>query len=312
MNSGPQGEITAPVGPSTVYGFVHVMKTAGTSINGRMAARYDNVCGNKGYSYDFVKAQEEVKKHVPANGGEWRWWERTGDLVSKSYGQFSRTNLDWKNEVMDEIGTSKLVSNLALYAARVLTNDARFPGYESCDWVALESPWTKWVELFRDWPFPLELHVPCRDPIKHLTSECNHKGHSFRCTTNETVLHQQIQKCLTIQPWKELQGPNVRFHKNLTELFETKCFNSMMVDEYVEVMAPNMRARRWQVDYVDRPTNKKHNKEQECLRDDANAEVRDKVLQILFRQDHLVQFCDTCIGTGEDLLAGIPGSSDLH
>ena len=36
------------VRPSVVYGLVHMAKTAGTEINGEMAARFSNVCGNKG------------------------------------------------------------------------------------------------------------------------------------------------------------------------------------------------------------------------------------------------------------------------
>ena len=36
-----------------IYGHIHVAKTGGTELNGLLASRYERVCGNKGYSYDF-------------------------------------------------------------------------------------------------------------------------------------------------------------------------------------------------------------------------------------------------------------------
>ena len=36
-----------------IYGHVHVAKTGGTELNGLLASKYERVCGNKGYSYDF-------------------------------------------------------------------------------------------------------------------------------------------------------------------------------------------------------------------------------------------------------------------
>ena len=32
---------------NTIYGHVHIPKTGGSNLNGLMAAKYDNVCGNK-------------------------------------------------------------------------------------------------------------------------------------------------------------------------------------------------------------------------------------------------------------------------
>lgn len=46
-----------PSAPLTVYGHVHIAKTAGTTLNGRMASRFDNVCGHKGYSVDYYQSQ---------------------------------------------------------------------------------------------------------------------------------------------------------------------------------------------------------------------------------------------------------------
>ena len=93
--------VRTEVQPPTVYGHVHIEKTSGTTLNGRMAARFDNVCGHKGYSLDFVRAQEVAEKHI--YNGMWRPYERTGDIVDKAYPKFSRTRVP--AQVMDEIGT---------------------------------------------------------------------------------------------------------------------------------------------------------------------------------------------------------------
>ena len=35
-----------------IFGHLHYAKTAGTEINGLLAAKYERVCGHKGYNYD--------------------------------------------------------------------------------------------------------------------------------------------------------------------------------------------------------------------------------------------------------------------
>jgi hypothetical protein len=259
----------APPIPPTVYGHVHVTKTAGSTLNGRMAAQFDNVCGHKGYSLDFYQAQAVVEKHI-RDDGIWKLEERTGDLVDKSYPKFSRTRVPLK--VMDEIG------------------------YENCDYISLEVPWQRWNERFEDWPFPVELHVPCRDPLAHLMSRCNHKKNAFNCSTDESVLRKEIKKCMSAE------GNGIRFHTTLTEQFSTKCFDAMSIDDYIKYMAPKLRERRWQMEYVHRTTNQYRNKTAECIWDEANEVSRNMVLDLLHREDHLVKFCDRCMGTEDDLL----------
>jgi len=93
--------INMEVRPTPVYGHVHLAKTSGTALNGRMAALFDNVCGHKGYSLDFAQAQRAAEKHI--HNGMWNYVEPSGDVVSKAYPEYSRTRVI--NVVMDEIGT---------------------------------------------------------------------------------------------------------------------------------------------------------------------------------------------------------------
>ena len=282
--------------PTPVYGHVHIDKTSGTTLNGRMAARFDNVCGHKGYSLDFAQAQIVAQKHI--HNGTWHQYERTGDIVDKAYPKFSRTRVHAR--VMDEIGMSCSFSPSS-HSPVSLSSLTRCPGYENCDWISFERNWKAWYQTFHEFPFPVELHVPCRDPLEHLMSRCNHMNYSLNCTADEPTLRRQVRKC-TIDP-----GGGNRFDHQLTEQFATRCFDALAIDEYVEFMATKMRPRRWQVDLVHRTTNKPRNKTGECIWDDANAEVRDKVLQIVTEIDDSVGFCNMCIGSENDLLRGMKG-----
>ena len=47
--------------PDVLYAHLHMAKTAGTTLNGEMAARYERVCGHKGYSYDFYQGNNRTQ-----------------------------------------------------------------------------------------------------------------------------------------------------------------------------------------------------------------------------------------------------------
>ena len=65
-------------------------------------------------------------------------------------------------------------------------------GFEDCDWISQEDPVNFWFQ-FGIWDQPLELHVPCRDPIDHLLSQCGHQGKNFNCAGD---LSKEIEKCM--------------------------------------------------------------------------------------------------------------------
>ena len=124
-------------GVSTLYLHVHIAKTGGTTLNGILANKYENVCGVKGYSYDFFNANL-------------RAGSRTGqvrDSINKNFHGFDRTRVPL--EIMDEIG------------------------YEDCHWLSNEVNF-RWWSRFKNWHEPVEFHIPCRDPVDHFLSQVNH------------------------------------------------------------------------------------------------------------------------------------------
>ena len=52
----PRGARPTSTSETVLVGHVHMAKTAGTSLNGLLASRYERVCGHKGYSYDSYGA----------------------------------------------------------------------------------------------------------------------------------------------------------------------------------------------------------------------------------------------------------------
>ena len=81
---------------NVVYGHIHMAKTAGSTINGRLSLDFERVCGNKGYSFDSYRRKglghswDEFKKWGWEDcdylswetgwGGEltWEFWKRLG------------------------------------------------------------------------------------------------------------------------------------------------------------------------------------------------------------------------------------------
>ena len=144
-----------------LFGHVHMAKTGGTSLNGLMASRFERVCGIKGYSYDSYRANLRM-----AAG-------KVIDSISLAHPGWHRERVP--HEVMDEIG------------------------FEDCDFISNEVPWSWWPR-FEDWPLPLELHVPCRDPLDHLMSQCNYRRSTFNCvdaSRSPESLAREVRRCLT-------------------------------------------------------------------------------------------------------------------
>eukprot|EP00980_Cylindrotheca_fusiformis_P031805 scaffold27013_cov122-Cylindrotheca_fusiformis.AAC.1 len=118
--------------PPVLYGHVHMAKTGGTSLNGMLANRFTRVCGNKGYSFDAYNANLRAKQK-----------EANGERVVSEHEPRDRI----KPAIMNEIG------------------------FHDCDFISQELPYDLWIKHFGDSKFfgiPMELHVPCREPLDHL------------------------------------------------------------------------------------------------------------------------------------------------
>lgn len=170
---------------STIYGLLHMAKVAGTEINGELALRFRNVCGNKGWSFDAY--QSNMRHHVASTKHD---CHNLKGCIQDSVA--SKRGLDWnRGRIPFKLGVER--------------------GFEDCDYVASEAGYEFWKTHF----LPLggsdirkELHVPCRkDPVDHLMSMANHGKKTFNCSAID--LKKEVKRCSMTQD---------RFHNSLKNL----------------------------------------------------------------------------------------------
>jgi hypothetical protein len=256
---------------AVVYGLVHLAKTAGTEINGELASHFERVCGNKGWSYDAYQFNKRVKEEN-SGGGRISASHASNDAITQIYKKGNRGKVPGK--FMNEIG------------------------FEDCDYIALEHGWKNWKSYvpsqnwtsFKETP-SLELHVPCRDPLAHLMSQCNFKHIRFNCSTDDLPV--EIKNCLV--------GAN-RFSRQLKKLHNTniKCFNPIPIQPYLEYMSERLQRKRIENAYVHRDTNQKRNKDDECIW--TETDIAEKVRNIMLKKHDLYGWCNECMGSKDDLL----------
>jgi hypothetical protein len=244
---------------AVIFGHVHMAKTGGTELNGELALRFERVCGHKGYSYDAFQT------NLRFNNSASHDLYHQNDSISKIMELFNRGRVPLN--IMDEIG------------------------YENCDYISFESEWQHWSQ-FNSWDVPMELHVPCRNPVDHLMSNCNHRKKVFDCNAD---LSSEINKCLP---------NNGRFSAKLESSFANihlKCFDFRKTfHEYIEYMGERLQRKRIQSQYVHRESNPPRNKTNECV---WNSHVYEAVEAYLVENYDYYRFCNRCIGSEDDLLA---------
>lgn len=252
------------VHPPIVYGHVHMEKTAGTTLNGVLASHFDNVCGHKGYSYDYNQYNKRTKEYMDEHDGKFN--NHNGDSINKLNRGYSRGRVP--HAMMDEIG------------------------FESCDYISLEQNGKKWHEV-ASIVQNLELHVPCRDSLEHLMSMCNFHFVTFDCDV--TKLEASVEKCHVNME---------RFSSswfNDTNIKSVKCFEGTHVDPYVEYMSDRLIRKRFETEYVFRESNKDRIKEEECIWSQPK-DIQEEVKRILREKSEYFRFCDSCLGSDNDLL----------
>jgi hypothetical protein len=244
------------ISASRIFGHVHMAKTAGTSVNGELAVHFERVCGHKGYSYDAFQANERTQNSEA----------EIKDSFAKMRKGFSRQRVPY--DFMDEIG------------------------YENCDWISQELSARFWNK-FTSWPLPLELHLPCREPVDHLMSLCNFKNAPFDC---EQDIPQQVRRCVG---WMDRFSMQLANSKNM----ELKCYDfNKTFPGYIQYMAKRLERKKIEREYVFVPTNKDRVKSQECIWD--NNHVQEAVRAYLVASYDYYKFCDTCIGSAKELRLG--------
>lgn len=258
--------------PPVVYGLVHMAKTAGSEINGELANHFERVCGNKGYSYDALENNKRTKEAA----------------ASVDVSETKLTNLD----LHDEVGKLYPGSN----RGKVGRHWMEEIGYDDCDYIALEESADYWFELAERWP--MELHIPCREPLSHLMSQCNNHAHIFDCESND--LQREIKKCVVKQ---DRYSHKLLHHDNIT----AKCFDAVPPGPYIKYMGDILQRKRVESEYFHRTSNIPRDKEHECIWN-KGPEFQERVLEIL-RGYEYYEYCEDCMGTSDELPLGLNGMS---
>ena len=246
--------------PSKVlFGHVHMAKTVGTSLNGLLANRFERVCGHKGWSYDAFQSNERAKEKV-----------NNGEIISLKGGDWNRDRVHQSE--MDEIG------------------------YEDCDYISDEIDANWWIKKFGDAKFhntTIELHIPCRDPIDHLMSQCNFRHRKIDCKAeSDEDFYESIEECFVFLN---------RYSDSLTKHFDVKCFDfQQQFTTYIDTMATKLEERRFiSKPYIKRETNRERKKNKECIW--KHPHLMEKARTYLLENVAYYHFCDECMGGGNDL-----------
>jgi len=256
-----------------MYGHMHIAKTGGTSLNGILANKFERVCGNKGYSYDAYQSNERAKKYV----------EKTGLPYYLSLPDETRDRLSpgWMEEI----------------------------GFEDCDYISREQGAISWKNRYVNkyhLDFKFELHLPCRDPIDHMLSQCNEIHKDIPCDLPDEELFPFLAKCV-----RSVQT-QARFQNVVLEDFPdgVKCYDyHKQFTTYIDYMSERLQPRRMVSEpYIQRHTNKPRTPD-ECLLKDP--EMMEKIRTWLLENYDYYSFCDSCLGSENDLLLGW-GTEDTY
>mmetsp|Transcript_23094 Transcript_23094/g.46107 ORF Transcript_23094/g.46107 Transcript_23094/m.46107 type:complete len:371 (+) Transcript_23094:222-1334(+) len=271
--------------PAVVYGLLHMAKTGGTTINGELALRHERVCGNKGNSHDYSPVNEHLRTKLSKP-------QKTVDLA----GNATHRRLAYDNR--DTRFQNRKRKNINLmnhgHVAPVTMYEM---GFHDCDYVANEIGAKFWKHTFRGWHRPLELHVPCRDPVDLLLSMCNYQQVPFTCRDD---FASEVEACFG--------NENRRFDAGeLRHPFITlKCFRSPSgLNGYLAYMGERLQRRETTETYVHRDSNAARNTTDECLwRQDYTYNLR--LVEYLRKNTvymrQYFKFCSKCLKSDNNLL----------
>ena len=163
-------------------------------------------------------------------------------------------------------------------------------GFDDCDYIALETHGKFWVEMSKSWP--LELHVPCREPLNHLMSQCNHHRRHFNCSSDD--LEAEIMNCQV--------ALRSRFRTTFerTPNITARCFDPMPPEKYVDYMGKILQKKRIESEYFHRDSNAKRHKDRECIWQQSE-EFQEKVRRKIIEKFPYYQFCERCMGSDMEL-----------
>ena len=186
---------------------------------------------------------------------------------------------------------------------------------DQCDYISAEYQIDFWLDT--QWSKPLELHVPCKDPIELLMSNCyfpakRHVG--FDCSpehVTEEALGHQIDECLK-------GGKRLRFEKGLYETASShnitlKCFNyKKEFTDYIEYMDERLEHNPSKeglvgfkngklVDYPKPSSHTLRNISSECIWKDWD--LKERVKGYLLEHYFYFRYCAECLNSSDDLFS---------
>jgi len=258
-----------------VYWHVHIPKTGGSNNNGILANGFQRVCGGKGNSDTYYQINEFAKRETEENNTT---------SISRQL-----------------IGLYMTKHNLATKST-------------DCDYVSEEMPWKRWNRMLKkkeNKGKPVEMHVPCRDPVDHAMSQCNHGwGHkkpedgrralrAANCDTDQLeVFFNSIDKCII--------GEN-RFDMGLIDIFDVKCYDvNQQFTTYHQYMSGRLEHRQIQsLPYIRQDTNSARNKEDECIW--KRPDLVKKAEEHLVEKYDYYRFCQACMDSENDITRNAAG-----
>lgn len=170
-------------------------------------------------------------------------------------------------------------------------------GYENCDYVSNEVNWEFWINKFDDSKFhgiQMELHVPCRERIDHLMSQCNFKKLDLDCDApSDEYFFESVDKCFTFL--------KDRYQHDLKDHFDVKCFDfKKQFTTYTQYMSDKLQPRRLVSEpFIKRETNRPRNITHECIWE--KPDLLEKTNAYLLDHVPYYQFCDACMGSEQEI-----------
>jgi len=270
---------------AVVYGLLHMAKTGGTTINGELAMRYERVCGNKGFSHDFNVINAFLKEKRDARDARIALTQERGRRVL--YNNDARRKVNRKGQN---------IFNHGHFVPAVMVE----VGFQDCDYVANEIGAKFWAHAFGEWHRPLELHVPCRDPVDLLLSMCNYQKVEFTCKSN---FKEEVDLCFG----KENQRFDTELltHPNI----HLKCFRSPhSLAKYLDYMGERLEKKEVTDEYVPRDSNNPRKRNEECLWQ-QDYSYRMELVRYLRKNTVYMkkyfQFCEECLKSEDNLISQI-------
>ena len=181
---------------------------------------------------------------------------------------------------------------------------------EECDYVSSQKRFRWWIDTHTWDHRPIEMHLPCRDPIDMLVSHCftGEQPKGWDCKPGITVpeIDEQIFRCLgkgdnSILD-KQFGLKFLRLLKNREANATVKCYDDdQTLDHYVDYMDQRLEHREPIVQINMCRASNPYQAAAACLYEDEN--LRAKVKRRLLNYYYYFKYCQRCLPTSNNLFS---------